>query len=105
MRRHHSWSIALVSPRSRRIRWLSENGRLSSDPRKALRLVDPDVATRRVQEYMAIRGWDVAVMERFRLLPSPQPAEIRITMARGPRPERAAITAGLGDRSASAAAA
>jgi hypothetical protein len=66
---------------------LSHTGRLSSDPAKALRLVDPEVATRRVQEYMAMRGWDITVMERFRLLPSPERPEVRIAYARRARPE------------------
>ncbi|MFZ0406619.1 MAG: hypothetical protein WAM11_00700 [Cyanobium sp.] len=66
------WSVSLASGRSSRPRWLTENGRFSSNPARALRLVSPDVAAKRVQAYMAIRGWPHEVMERFRLVPSPQ---------------------------------
>ena len=67
----HQWSVTLASGRSSRTRWLTENGRFSSNPEKALRLVSADVAAQRVQAYMAIRGWPHAVMERFRLVPAP----------------------------------
>ena len=66
-----SWSVALVSRRCRRLRWLSVHGRLSSDPRQALRFMNPEVASQRVQDFMMMRGWDLTVMERFRLVPSP----------------------------------
>lgn len=67
------WSITLAGAGIRRPRWLTENGRFSSDPRRALRLVSPEVAARRVQAYMEIHGWSPEVMERFRLVPAPQP--------------------------------
>jgi len=67
----HQWSVSLASGRSCRPRWLTENGRFSSNPARALRLVNPDVAAQRVQAYMAMRGWPHEVMERFRLVPSP----------------------------------
>ncbi|MCX5949356.1 MAG: hypothetical protein NTY67_14685 [Cyanobacteria bacterium] len=67
----HHWSVCLASGRTCRPRWLTENGRFSSNPDRALRLVSPEVAAQRVQAYMAIRGWPQEVMERFRLVPSP----------------------------------
>lgn len=65
------WSITLAGGRSRRPRWLSENGHFSSNPALALRLISPEVAARRVQAYMVLRGWPPEVMERFRLVPAP----------------------------------
>lgn len=67
----HHWSITLAGGCGRRPRWLSVNGHFSSNPERALRLVTPEVAARRVQQYMKLRGWPSAVMERFRLVPSP----------------------------------
>ncbi len=66
------WSVSLASERSCRPRWLTENGRFSSNPASALRLVSPDVAAKRVQAFIAIRGWPQEVLERFRLVPAPQ---------------------------------
>jgi hypothetical protein len=66
------WSVILASPRSRRPRWLSESGRLTSDPARALRLVSPEVAAQRLQQYFQIRGWDPEGMERFLLVPAPE---------------------------------
>jgi hypothetical protein len=68
------WSITLASATIRRPRWLAENGRFSSDPRRALRLISPEVAARRVQSYMELHGWSPEVMERFRLVPAPHPS-------------------------------
>ena len=65
------WSITLASSRTRRTRWLADNGHFSSNPARALRLVTPEVAARRLQHYMKLRGWPPEVMERFRLVPSP----------------------------------
>jgi hypothetical protein len=73
----HQWSVSLATARGRRPRWLAENGHFTSDPARALRLVSPEVAVRRVQAFMAIRGWDVAVMERFQLVPAPVAGAIR----------------------------
>ncbi len=70
------WSITLAGAGIRRPRWLTENGRFSSDPSRALRLVSPEVAARRVQSYMEIHGWSPEVMERFRLVPAPQPGRV-----------------------------
>jgi hypothetical protein len=71
------WSLSLVSPRSGRPRWLSESGRLTSDPARALRLVSPEVAAQRLQQYFQIRGWDPAGMERFLLVPAAEGAPLR----------------------------
>ena len=65
------WSISLAGGRTRRPRWLTENGHFSSNPALALRLVSPDVAVQRVQTYMKLRGWPTEAMERFVLVPSP----------------------------------
>lgn len=65
------WSITLAGSRSCRPRWLADNGHFSSNPARALRLVTPEVAARRLQHYMTLRGWPPEVMERFRLVPSP----------------------------------
>jgi len=65
------WSITLAGGRARRPRWLTVNGRFSSNPALALRLVTPEVAARRVQTYMKLRGWPTEAMERFVLVPSP----------------------------------
>jgi hypothetical protein len=70
------WSITLASPRLRRRRWLAENGRFTSDPARALQLVSPEVAVRRLHAYLELRGWPSEALERFRLVPAPghQPA-------------------------------
>ena len=65
------WSITLAGGRTRRLRWLTENGHFSSNPALALRLVSPEVAAQRVQIYMKLRGWPTEAMERFVLVPSP----------------------------------
>jgi len=65
------WSVILASSSSRRPRWLDENGHITADPSRALRLVSPEVAARRVQAFMEIHGWPIGVMERFRLVPAP----------------------------------
>jgi hypothetical protein len=90
----HRWSLALVSGRTRRIRWLTETGHFSSDPAKALRLINPELAAQRVQAFMALRGWDVTVMERFQLVPAPEKTEIRISYARTAPLQRAACADG-----------
>ena len=66
------WSVSLASPRTRRPRWLAENGRFTSDPARALRLVSPDVAAQRVQRFLQIHGREPAVMERLQLVPAPE---------------------------------
>ncbi|MFN5160643.1 MAG: hypothetical protein ACK5IA_02005 [Cyanobacteriota bacterium] len=38
----------------------------------ALRLVSPEVAVKRLQAYMALRGWAHEAMERFQLGPAPE---------------------------------
>lgn len=66
------WSVSLASPRTRRPRWLAENGRFTSDPARALRLVSPEVAAQRVQRFLQIHGREPAVMERLQLVPAPE---------------------------------
>lgn len=65
------WSLILASPRTRRPRWLSESGRLTSDPARALRLVSPEVAAQRLQQFLQMRGWGPEGSERFQLVPAP----------------------------------
>ena len=65
------WSVRLSSTRTRRPRWLAEDGHITSDPRRALRLVNPEVAAQRLQGYLKLHGWDLAVLERFQLVPAP----------------------------------
>ncbi|MEB3271094.1 MAG: hypothetical protein VKJ44_05550 [Synechococcus sp.] len=65
------WSITLSGRRSRRPRWLTANGHLSSNPAQALRLVCPEVAAQRVQDYLRLWGRPIELIERFRLVPSP----------------------------------
>jgi hypothetical protein len=65
------WSITLSGRRSRRPRWLTVNGHLSSNPAQALRLVCPEVAAQRVQDYLRLWGRPIELIERFRLVPSP----------------------------------
>ena len=60
-----------MTSRLRRPRWLADSGRLTSDPRRALRLVSAEVAAKRLQAFIRLRGWDVALLERFQLVPSP----------------------------------
>jgi hypothetical protein len=67
----NSWSIALVSRRTQRSRWLTADGRISSDPARALRVLNPEVAARRVQAYLSVHGWPPEAAERFRLVPAP----------------------------------
>lgn len=67
----HPWSVSLASTRSRRPRWLAENGRFTSDPARALRLVSADVAAQRLQQYLRIHGKEPSLMERLQLVPSP----------------------------------
>lgn len=77
------WSVTLASPRCRRPRWLGENGHFTSDPARALRLVSPEVAVKRLHAYLALHGWPNEAMERFRLVPAPetQQASIRARAA------------------------
>jgi hypothetical protein len=65
------WSLALDSPRTRRPRWLGVNGHLTSDPGRALRLVCPEVAARRAQAFLQLKGWPPEAVERFRLVAAP----------------------------------
>lgn len=65
------WSITLNSRRSRRPRWFTVNGDLSSNPAQALRLVCPEVAAQRVQNYLRLWGRPIELIERFQLVPSP----------------------------------
>ena len=61
----------LSSSRLRRPRWLSESGRLTSDPRRALRLRSAEVAALRLQAFIRLRGWELSRLERFQLVPAP----------------------------------
>lgn len=70
MAERHQWSIAVAAP-GRRPRWLSEGGRFSVRAERALRLISPEVAARRLQDYRRLRGWPPEAMERFRLVPAP----------------------------------
>jgi len=90
----HQWSVTLASHRGLRPRWLAENGHFTTDPTRALRLVSPEVAVRRVQAFMAIRGWDVEVMERFRLVPAPPVCAIRSSAGVASGPSGRAYTGG-----------
>jgi hypothetical protein len=65
------WSITLNGRQNRRPRWLTVNGHLSSNPAHALRLVCPEVAAQRVQNYLRLWGRPIELIERFRLVPSP----------------------------------
>ena len=85
------WSVSLNSPRTRRPRWLAVDGHITSDPRRALRLVDPEVAAQRLQSYWKLHGWDVAVLERFQLVPAPTLSTAARSQASNPR-------GGLGQR-------
>jgi hypothetical protein len=71
MVRPHRWSITLAASSDRHPRWLDENGHFSSDPTRALRLASAEVAVQRVQAFLSLHGWDPAVLDRFRLVPSP----------------------------------
>lgn len=68
----NQWSLILASPRTRRPRWLSESGRLTSDPDRALRLVNPEVAAQRLQQFLQMQGWGPEGIERFQLVPAPE---------------------------------
>jgi hypothetical protein len=72
------WSITLSCGETRRPRWLTVNGHLSSNPERALRLVTPEVAAQRVQSYLRLWGRPIELIERFRLVPAPAPAAERI---------------------------
>lgn len=85
------WSLALDSPRTRRPRWLGENGHLTSDPDRALRLVCPEVAARRVQAFLQLRGWPPEALERFRLVSAPDAPVV------AQRPIRSAPVGGTAD--------
>ena len=67
----HHWSVMLSSSRLRRPRWLSDSGRLTSDPRRALRLISAELAAQRLQVFMRLRGWELSRLERFQLVPAP----------------------------------
>ncbi len=65
------WSVRLVSRRTQRPRWLAENGRLTSDPARALRLLSPELAAQRAQHFLRLHGSDPVLLERFQLVPAP----------------------------------
>jgi hypothetical protein len=70
------WSVTLAAAGDRHPRWLDENGHFSSDPTRALRLASSEVAVQRVQAFLELHGWDLAVIERFRLVPAPVAANL-----------------------------
>lgn len=72
----HQWSVMLTTSRLRRPRWLSDSGRFTSDPRRALRLMSADVAAQRLQAFMRLRGWELTRLERFQLVPAPRLEEV-----------------------------
>lgn len=74
---YHQWSVMLTTARVRRPRWLSDSGRLTSDPRRALRLMSAEVAAQRLQAFIRLRGWELSRLERFQLVPAPPLDEIR----------------------------
>ncbi|MFM8277990.1 MAG: hypothetical protein ACKN89_13585 [Cyanobium sp.] len=67
----HHWSVMLSSSRLGRPRWLSDSGRLTSDPRRALRLLSAELAAQRLQLFSRLRGWELSRLERFQLVPAP----------------------------------
>lgn len=71
MPRPHRWSVTLAAGSGRHPRWLDENGQFSSDPARALRLASPEVAVQRIHDFLLLHGVDLAVLNRFRLVPSP----------------------------------
>jgi hypothetical protein len=73
----HQWSVMLTTASLRRPRWLSDSGRLTSDPRRALRLMSADVAAQRLQAFIRLRGWELSRLERFQLVPAPQLEDFR----------------------------
>ena len=78
----HQWSVMLTTTSLRRPRWLSDSGRLTSDPRRALRLMSADVAAQRLQAFIRLRGWELSRLERFQLVPAPQLEEFRAGQGR-----------------------
>jgi hypothetical protein len=73
----YQWSVMLTTTSLRRPRWLSDSGRLTSDPRRALRLLSADVAAQRLQAFIRLRGWELSRLERFQLVPAPQLEQVR----------------------------
>jgi hypothetical protein len=73
----HQWSVMLTTSNLRRPRWLSDSGRLTSDPRRALRLMSAEVAAQRLQAFIRLRGWELSRLERFQLVPAPEPDTFR----------------------------
>jgi hypothetical protein len=78
----HQWSVMLTTTSLRRPRWLSDSGRLTSDPRRALRLMSADVAAQRLQAFIRLRGWELSRLERFQLVPAPHLEEFRAGQGR-----------------------
>lgn len=87
----HRWSVTLAGPRQGRPRWLDENGHFSSDPSRALRLANPEIAVQRIQAFLELHGSDPAMIERFRLVPAPPrnaPAPANRSRSLSPRLEQ-----------------
>jgi hypothetical protein len=68
------WCVTLKTSRpglGRRNRWLTDQGVFTADPAKALRVVNAEVAARRLQTFVELRGWPLRAVERLTLVPAP----------------------------------
>ncbi|MCP9915606.1 hypothetical protein [Cyanobium sp. ATX 6F1] len=68
------WCVALKPTRpglGRRKRWLTDQGVFTADPAKTLRVVNAEVAARRLQAFVELRGWPLRAVERLTLVPDP----------------------------------
>ena len=64
------WRVALLpgSPPAR-VRWLGCDGRFTVAAERALTVVDPETAARRLQLWLAAHGRDRVLLHRLQLLP------------------------------------
>lgn len=64
------WRVALLpgSPPGR-VRWLACDGRFTVAAERALTVVDPETAARRLQLWLATHGRDPVLLHRLQLLP------------------------------------
>ncbi|MGB7565085.1 MAG: hypothetical protein WBM08_10070 [Prochlorococcaceae cyanobacterium] len=68
------WCVTLKPSRpglGRRKRWLTDQGVFTTDPAKALRVVNAEVAASRLQNFVELRGWPLRAVERLTLVPAP----------------------------------
>lgn len=66
------WRVALLpgSSASRaRVRWLRGDGHFTVAPERAWTVVDPEMAARRLQHWLATHGRDPVLLNRLRLVP------------------------------------